>query len=109
MTRILRLRNGEVWLRNRTLSGIFSEVRSTEIETPVATAALRDGELDVKVRDDGQVVLTAVRGSAELLTPFGTCVVPAPATSTATRGNRCTQPQPGDVGSSVSWTSAVLK
>jgi ferric-dicitrate binding protein FerR (iron transport regulator) len=103
ITHIVRLTRGEVWVRG---GGNASPV---EVETPVAVAAARETEFNVKSLEDGRSVLTVIRGSVEFSTPFGACPVGASAVSYGVRGQTCTAPAPADVRSVVAWTQALLK
>src|SRR5262249_34973659 len=108
-TRILRLETGEVWLKASRRTRMFAEVWPTEIETPVGTAASRDGEIGVAYGADGRAVLSTVQGTADLLTPFGTCAVGAAMRSVVMRGKRCSDPATVDAAASVAWTAPLLK
>src|SRR5262245_25387793 len=75
-TRIIRLAAGEVWLKTgRRGPRMFTGARNTEVEAAVGTAAVADGEVSVRLADDGRVVVSTVQGNADLLTPFGSCAV----------------------------------
>jgi hypothetical protein len=67
ITRIIRLKQGEIWVK--TGEG----PKPLEVETPVATAAVRETEFNMKVQEDGQSVLTVIQGIVEFGTAFGTC------------------------------------
>jgi hypothetical protein len=99
--RILRVRQGEVWVK------AGDGARQLEIETPTAVAAARDAEVDLKVAEDGQSVLTVVQGAAEFGTPFGVCSVKGGTASVGARGAACTTPQPANAQTTVSWKQAV--
>ena len=99
--RILRVRQGQVWVK------AGDGARQLEIETPVAVAAARDAEVDLKVAEDGQSALTVVQGAAEFGTPFGVCSVKGGTASVGARGAPCTTPQPANVQTTVSWKQAV--
>ena len=99
--RILRVSRGGVWAK------AGDGARQLEIESPVAVAAARDAEIDVKVAEDGQSALTVVQGTAELGTPFGVCSVRGGTASVGARGTACTAPQPANVAAAVSWKQAV--
>jgi ferric-dicitrate binding protein FerR (iron transport regulator) len=103
ITRIIRLQQGEIWVK--TGPG----PKPLEVETPVATAAVRETEFDIKVLDDGQTILTVIQGVVEFGTPFGTCPIRASTVSYGVRGKRCTKPEPTDVKPSVAWTAGILK
>ena len=100
-TRILRLSTGEVWVK--TMGG----PKPLEIETPVATAAVKQTEFDIKVQPDGQTTLTVVEGIVEFGTAFGTCPIKASTISYGNRGKKCTKPAPTDVAPSVAWSQGI--
>jgi hypothetical protein len=102
-TRILRVTRGGIWAKAGTGAS------QLEVETPVAVAAARDAEIDLKVAEDGQSSLTVVQGTAELGTPFGVCAVRGGNTSVGARGATCTAPQPANVAGAVSWKQAVTQ
>jgi ferric-dicitrate binding protein FerR (iron transport regulator) len=102
-TRILRLSVGEAWVK--TGEG----PKQLEVETPVATAVVRETEFNMKVEPDGQSVLTVVQGVVEFGTAFGTCPIRTNTVSTGVRGKRCTRPAPIDVAPVLSWSRDLLK
>jgi len=103
ITRIIRLKQGEVWVK--TGEG----PKSLEVETPVATAAVRETEFNIKVQEDGQSILTVIQGIVEFGTAFGTCPIRTSTISYGVRGKRCTKPAPTDVKPAIAWTQAVLQ
>ena len=103
ITRIIRLKQGEIWVK--TGEG----PKPLEVETPVATAAVRETEFNMKVQEDGQSVLTVIQGIVEFGTAFGTCPIRTSTVSYGVRGKRCTKPQPTDVKPVIAWTGAVLQ
>jgi FecR protein len=108
-TRIIRLDTGEVWLRTRRGPRMLSGARGTEVEASVGTAAVQDGEVSVRLAEDGRAVVGTVQGNADLLTPFGNCPVGASKRSVAVRGKPCSQPEVADVAASIGWTAPLLK
>lgn len=102
-TRIIRLKQGEVWVK--TGEG----PKSFEVETPVATAAVRETEFNIKVQEEGQSVLTVIHGIVEFGTAFGTCPIKPSTISYGVRGKKCTKPAPTDVKPATAWTNAVLQ
>jgi len=108
-TRIIRLETGEVWLKSRRGPRMLTGARSSEVEVSVGTAAVQDGEVSVRLADDGRVVVSTVQGNADLLTPFGTCAVGASKRSFAVRGKPCSAPEAADVAASIGWTATLLK
>jgi ferric-dicitrate binding protein FerR (iron transport regulator) len=102
-TRIIRLKQGEIWVK--TGEG----PKPLEVETPVATAAVRETEFNMKVQEDGQSVLTVIQGIVEFGTAFGTCPIRTSTVSYGVRGKRCTKPAPTDVKPVIAWTGAVLQ
>jgi hypothetical protein len=108
-TRIVRLETGEVWLRTRRGPRMLTGARGTEVEVSMGTAAVQDGEVSVRLGEDGRAVVGTVQGSADLLTPFGTCAVGANKRSFAVRGKSCSEPEVADVAASIGWTATLLK
>jgi ferric-dicitrate binding protein FerR (iron transport regulator) len=102
-TRIVRLQQGEVWVK--TGSG----PKAFEIETPVATAIVKDTELNLKVHADGQSVLTVIQGAVEFGTAFGACPMRANTVSYGVRGKRCTQAEPTDAKTVLGWSRPLLQ
>lgn len=101
-TRILRLRQGEIWVNT-------GGPKPLEIETPVATAAVKSTEFDLLVDANGQSTLTVIEGIVEFGTAFGTCPIRTSTISYGNRGKKCTKPKPVDVSQSIAWTEAVRK
>ena len=102
-TRIIRLKQGEVWVKTGEGPKAF------EVETPVATAAVRETEFNLKVQEEGQSVLTVIHGIVEFGTAFGTCPIKPSTISYGLRGKKCTKPAPTDVKPATAWTNAVLQ
>ena len=102
-TRIIRLQEGEVWVK--TGSG----PKAFEVETPVATAIVKDSELNLKVHPDGQSVLTVIQGAVEFGTAFGPCPMRANTVSYGVRGKRCTQAEPTDAKIVLGWSRPLLQ
>jgi hypothetical protein len=102
-TRIFRLQEGELWAK--TGAG----PKPLEVETPVATAAIRETEFNIKVLEDGQTILTVIEGIVEFGTAFGTCPIRPSTMSYGVRGKRCTKPEPTDAKPVTAWTSSLLK
>jgi hypothetical protein len=100
-TRILRLSQGEVWAK--TTGG----PKRFEVETPVATAAVKETEFNLRVQDDGQSVLTVIEGVVQFGTPFGTCPIRTDTISYGARGKKCTKPAASDAKASRSWADGV--
>ena len=103
ITQILRVQQGEVWVK--TGAG----PKQLEVETPVATAAVRGTEFNIKVQDDGQTTLTVIEGTVEFGTAFGTCPIKTSTMSYGVRGKRCTKPAPVDVKPALAWLQALGK
>jgi len=100
-TRILRLKHGEVWVD--TMGG----AKPLEIETPVATAAVKGTEFVLLVSLDGQSTLTVIKGVVEFGTAFGTCPIKTSMVSYGNRGKKCTKPKSLNVGPTVAWTHGI--
>jgi hypothetical protein len=100
-TRILRLMQGEVWAKTSGGPKLF------EVETPVATAAVKETEFNLKVQDDGQSILTVIEGVVQFGTPFGTCPIRTETISYGVRGKKCTKPAPTDAKAARGWTDTL--
>lgn len=100
-TRILRLMQGEVWAKTSGGPKLF------EVETPVATAAVKETEFNLKVQDDGQSILTVIEGVVQFGTPFGTCPIRTDTISYGVRGKKCTKPAAADAKAARGWTDAL--
>jgi hypothetical protein len=100
-TRIFKMLGGEMWMKTQGPKPI-------EVETPVATAAIKGTEFNLQVLPDGKTVLTVIEGLVEFGTPFGTCPIPASSQSFGERGKRCTRPARVDPTSVTSWISGVV-
>ncbi len=103
VTQILRLKQGEIWVK--TGPG----PKQLEVETPVATAAVRETEFNIKVQDDGETTLTVMQGTVEFGTAFGTCPIRTSTISYGVRGKRCTKPQSVDVQPARAWLQTLGK
>lgn len=103
ITRIVRLQQGESWIK--TGAG----PKPLEVETPVATAAVRETEFNIKVQADGQTVLTVIEAVGEFGTACGTCPLRTSTVSYGGRGKRGTKPEPVAARPAIAWTGAILK
>lgn len=101
MVRILRLKEGEVWAK--TAGG----PKRFEVETPVATAAVKETEFNLKVQEDGQSILTVIEGVVQFGTPFGTCPIRTDTISYGVRGKKCTKPAASDAKAAKAWTDGL--
>jgi ferric-dicitrate binding protein FerR (iron transport regulator) len=102
ITRIFKMIGGEMWMKTQGPKAI-------EVETPVATAAIKGTEFNLQVTADGKILLTVIEGLVEFGTPFGTCPIPASNQSVGERGKRCTRPaRIADPALVTSWTSGVV-
>jgi len=99
--RILRLKQGEVWAK--TAGG----PKRFEVETPVATASVKETEFNLKVQEDGQSILTVIEGVVQFGTPFGTCPIKTETISYGVRGKKCTKPAATDAKAAKAWTDAL--
>ena len=100
-TRVLRLKQGEVWVDTQ------GGAKPLEIETPVATAAVKGTEFDLLVEPNGQSTLTVVSGVVEFGTAFGTCPIKTSKISYGNRGKKCTKPKSVNVSPSIAWTKGI--
>jgi hypothetical protein len=102
VVRIFKLLIGEMWFKT-------SQPRPLEVETPVAIAAIKGTEFNLKVIADGRSLLTVIDGVVEFGTPFGTCPIPRSSQSLGERGKRCTKPVPIDPAPAVAWIADVVR
>lgn len=102
-TRILRLSQGELWAKT-----VGEGAKAFEVETPVATASVKETEFNLKVQPDGQSVLTVIEGVVQFGTAFGTCPIRTNTISYGVRGKKCTKPVQTDVKAATAWTSALV-
>jgi ferric-dicitrate binding protein FerR (iron transport regulator) len=100
-TRILRLKQGEIWVDTQ------GGPKPLEIETPVATAAVKGTEFDLVVSPDGQSTLTVISGVVEFGTAFGTCPIKTSKISYGNRGQKCTKPKQVNVSPTIAWTQGI--
>jgi hypothetical protein len=100
-TRVLRLKQGEVWVDTQ------GGPKPLEIETPVATAAVKGTEFDLVVSPDGQSTLTVISGVVEFGTAFGTCPIKTSKISYGNRGKKCTKPKQVNVSPTIAWTQGL--
>jgi len=98
---ILRMKEGEVWVKTGEGRKLM------EVETPVATAVVEEGEVDVRLRPDGQAVLTVINGMADFATSFDTCSVPASTVSFSSRGKSCSPPVKMEVMPTIAWINGI--
>jgi ferric-dicitrate binding protein FerR (iron transport regulator) len=101
ITRIFKLLLGEMWIKT-------AEPVSIEVETPVATAAIKGTEFNLRVQPDGKSILTVIEGLVEFGTPFGTCPIRTATVSYGERGKKCTKPAPIDPTPAVAWMTGLV-
>ncbi len=102
-TWILRLSQGEVWAKTAG-----DGPKAFEVETPVATASVKETEFNLKVQPDGQSILTVIEGVVQFGTPFGTCPIRTDTISYGVHGKKCTKPAQTDAKASKAWTNALI-
>lgn len=102
-TWILRLSQGEVWAKTAG-----DGPKAFEVETPVATAAVKETEFNLKVQPDGQSILTVIEGVVQFGTAFGTCPIRTNTISYGVRGKKCTKPADSDAKAAKAWTNTLI-
>jgi hypothetical protein len=102
ITRIFKLFVGEMWVKT-------DEPVQIEVETPVATAAIKGTEFNLRVEPDGKSTLTVIEGLVEFGTPFGTCPIRTGTVSFGERGKKCTKPAPIDPAPAITWIADVVQ
>jgi ferric-dicitrate binding protein FerR (iron transport regulator) len=103
LTRIVRLQEGEIFVKTVDGPKVF------EVETPVATAIVKETEFNMKVQPGGETVLTVIQGIVEFGTAFGTCPIRTSTVSYGIRGKRCTRPEVVDTTAVLRWSRQVLQ
>lgn len=101
ITPILRLTSGEIWAK------IVGGTKQLEVETPVAIAAMKRSEFDIKVHQNGETILTVIDGMVEFGPPFNTWKVTTDTISSAAPGKKCTKPAGSDAKLAISWVDGV--
>ena len=101
MTRILRLKQGMLWVDTRG-------PKQLEIETPVAiAAAATETEFVIEALKGGNSMLSVIKGKVEFGTAFGTCPIRTGTVSNAVQGQKCTKPVIADVKPAADWTAGL--
>lgn len=102
ITRIFKLLIGEMWIKT-------AEPVPIEVETPIATAAIKGTEFNIQVQPDGKSTLTVIEGLVEFGTPFGTCPIRTATVSYGERGKKCTKPAPIDPTPAIAWITGLVQ
>ena len=100
---ILQLVQGELWVRRGR------GAKQLDVQTPVAVAAARETEFDLRVLEDGETTVTVLHGMVDFATPLGACSVHSATVSHSSRGRSCTPPAPADGKPGIAWTQALLR
>jgi ferric-dicitrate binding protein FerR (iron transport regulator) len=103
LTRIVRLRQGEAWVKTGEGPKAF------ELETPVAAAIVKEGEFNMRVEPNGESILTVIQGIVEFGTAFGTCPIRPSTVSYGMRGKRCTRPETIDPTGVLRWSRQIVQ
>lgn len=101
ITRILRLKEGVLWVK------ISGGSKRFEVETPVAIAAVKETEFIIETLKNGNSTLTVIEGLVEFGTAFGTCPIRTSTVSYAVPGRKCTKPAKVDVKPAAHWTAKL--
>lgn len=103
LTRILRLKKGELLVK------ITEGPKPFEVETPVASARVKQTEFDIKVQENGETTLRVIEGIVEFGTPFGTCPIRTATISYGVRGKKCTKPKEENHQTALLWAKDLVK
>ena len=103
LTRILRVKKGELLVK------IAEGPKPLEVETPVASARVKQTEFDIKVQEDGETTLRVMEGVVEFGTAFGTCPIRTGTISFGVRGKKCTKPTEEDHHAALDWAKELTK
>ncbi|GAB1723811.1 MAG: hypothetical protein NTNFB01_27070 [Nitrospira sp.] len=103
LIRILRVKKGELLVR------IAEGPKPLEVETPVASARVKQTEFDIKVQEDGETTLRVLEGVVEFGTAFGTCPIRTGTISYGVRGKKCTKPKEEEYAAALDWAKDLVK
>ena len=103
LIRILRVKKGELLVK------IAEGPKPLEVETPVASARVKQTEFDIKVQEDGETTLRVMEGVVEFGTAFGTCPIRTGTISYGVRGKKCTKPKEEDHQAALDWVKELAK
>jgi len=103
LIRILRVKKGELLVK------IAEGPKPLEVETPVASARVKQTEFDIKVQEDGETTLRVMEGVVEFGTAFGTCPIRTGTISYGVRGKKCTKPKEEDHQAALDWSKELAK
>lgn len=103
LIRILRVKKGELLVR------IAEGPKPLEVETPVASARVKQTEFDIKVQEDGETTLRVLEGVVEFGTAFGTCPIRTGTISYGVRGKKCTKPKEEEHAAALDWAKDLVK
>lgn len=103
LIRILRVKKGELLVK------IAEGPKPLEVETPVASARVKQTEFDIKVQEDGETTLRVLEGVVEFGTAFGTCPIRTGTISYGVRGKKCTKPKEEDHHAALDWAKELVK
>jgi len=103
LIRILRVKRGELLVK------IAEGPKPLEVETPVASARVKQTEFDIKVQEDGETTLRVLEGVVEFGTAFGTCPIRTGTISYGVRGKKCTKPKEEDHAAALDWAKELTK
>ncbi len=103
LIRILRVKRGELLVK------IAEGPKPLEVETPVASARVKQTEFDIKVQEDGETILRVLEGVVEFGTAFGTCPIRTGTISYGVRGKKCTKPKEEDHAAALNWSKELIK
>jgi ferric-dicitrate binding protein FerR (iron transport regulator) len=103
LIRILRVKKGELLVK------IAEEPKPLEVETPVASARVKQTEFDIKVQEDGETTLRVLEGVVEFGTAFGTCLIRTGIISYGVRGKKCTKPKEENHAAALDWAKELVR
>lgn len=80
-----------------------------EVETPLASARVKQTEFDIKVQEDGETTLRVLEGVVEFGTAFGTCLIRTGTISYGVRGKKCTKPKEENHAAALDWAKELAR
>jgi ferric-dicitrate binding protein FerR (iron transport regulator) len=101
-TRIVRLKKGQIWVK-------AAGSKSIEIETASGTVVVANAEVDIKVSEDGQSILSVAQGSVPFATSNGWCTVTVSMMSSAAPGRGCSSNAKINPQEIFAWNRDLIK
>ena len=103
LTKSFRVKKGELLVK------IAEGPKPLEVETPVASARVKQNGIRYQGKEDGETTLRVMEGVVEFGTAFGTCPIQTGTISFGVRGKKCTKPKEEDHHAALDWAKELTK